>query len=202
MCRTRILPSAIVSMAMVLIASGCGPDRLGVADFEDREGILYRIGSDEPFTGVVAEPFPDSVDGVEEGVVARKSTYMEGRLEGARTWHPDGTLESEATFAGGALDGVLTHWFSNGQMRMQKEYRAGQQHGSGKEWYEDGQQMIEGSYSDGRIHGRYRRWHPDGTLAVDAEYHRGQTLRIQLWSETGEPIPIEPDIVLDQDSVR
>jgi hypothetical protein len=35
-------------------------------------------------------------------------------------------------------------------------------------------------------------------LAVDAEYHRGQTFKIQVWSETGEPIPIEPDILFDQ----
>ncbi len=202
MCRTHISRSATLWLAVTLVAVGCGPGRLDVTDFEEREGMLYRIGSDEPFTGIVMEPFPDSAHGVEEGVAARESTYLEGRLEGARTWHPNGTLESEATFTGGALDDVLTHWYSNGQMRMQKEYRSGQQHGSVKEWYADGHQMIEGSYSDGRIHGPYRRWHPDGTLAVDAEYHRGQTIRIQVWSETGEPIPVEPDIVLDLDSVR
>jgi hypothetical protein len=39
-------------------------------------------------------------------------------------------------------------------------------------------------------------------LAVDAEYHRGRTIRIEVWSETGEPIPVEPDIVFGQDSVR
>jgi len=187
---------------MALIAVGCGPDQRDVTDFEEREGILYRIGSDEPFTGLVSEPFPDSAYGIEEGVAARESTYMEGRLEGARTWHPNGTLESEATFAGGALDDVLTHWFSNGQMRLQKGYQAGQQHGASREWYEGGQPMIEGSYADGRNHGPYRRWHPDGTLAVDAEYHRGQTIRIEVWSEAGESIPVEPDIVLSQDSVR
>jgi antitoxin component YwqK of YwqJK toxin-antitoxin module len=241
----------ILCVVTVLSAAGCEPGRVDETYLEEREGILYRIGSEEPFTGIVTEAFPDTVRDVGETVVARESSYVEGRLEGARvswhpngqmhrreilvqgsaqglveewteqgilvlaqetvdgrphgprrTWHADGTPESEATFTSGALDGVLTHWFSSGQMRMQRKYREGKQHGVSREWFEDGQLMIEGSYSDGRIHGPYRRWHPDGTVAVDAEYHRGQTIRIQVWSETGEPIPVEPDIALYQDSVR
>lgn len=209
-----------LSVALGLLGTGCGGE-LPVSQVTEQGGLVYREGDEEPWTGGVVEPFPESTPGVAKGVFMRRSEYrggvlhgtlrewapagvlilekemMDGKANGSvRSWYPSGLPRDSAGFAADALDGVLRRWFESGQLRLEQEFRRGHAHGAFREWSENGQVIAEGTYADGTLHGLVRRWHPNGRPALEGEFHRGRSESIRMWDPEGEPIPIQPDIVL------
>jgi hypothetical protein len=131
----RLRRSALLTIALpaaaLLTTAACGPERATVTEVERRDGILVRIGSGEPFTGLVDEPFADTAIGVAEGVVARVTPYVEGRLEGERvSFHP------------------------NGRVRRRQPFVRDTTQGTQREWTEEGVLLLEQAIVDGRPHGR------------------------------------------------
>lgn len=89
------------------------------SEIEERDGIVYRIGMSEPFTGKVV------------------SNYYSGQKM------------SETNFTNGKKDGKALSWYSNGVMRMDSSYRNGERDGLWTKWDEDGHIQFQRQYQNG-----------------------------------------------------
>mgnify|MGYP001391286350 CR=1 FL=1 len=86
-----------------------------------------------------------------------------------RSWHPNGQLRSEETFAAdGVLGGVLT-WFASGSKESEAQWRGGAAV-SGTLWYESGDLKEKGASQDGLL----ESWYDGGQLKFRGELASGQ----------------------------
>jgi len=88
---------------------------------EERDGIAYQMGSDQPFTGSVV------------------STFVSGNKS------------SEMSYKNGLRDGPATTWYENGHLRLKSEYREGVRVGRWTSWDENGHVMFQKEYVNGRL---------------------------------------------------
>ena len=114
----------LILIAIAILAVGCGkepkPEGVSVEELEPREGLLYRIGSDIPYTG--------------------KSFEL----------YPNGKLEEIFTFKDGIPNGLMKKWYMNGQKQAEVNFKDGKPDGLETYWYETGEKMSEVTYKDGR----------------------------------------------------
>ena len=96
------------------------PEGVSVEELEPRERLVYRTGSDVPYTG--------------------KSFEL----------YPNGKLEEVYTFKDGIPNGLMTKWYMNGQKQAESNFKDGKPDGLVVEWYETGEKMSEVTYKDGR----------------------------------------------------
>ena len=109
-----------------------------------RDGLLYRPGETQPFTGSMTE------------------------------YYPDGTLQSRSVVCNGLLHGVSEGWYTNGQRQVLEHFVAGVAHGPRTKWRPDGQKLSEAEVVDGRLEGMFRRWHENGALAEEIPMKAGE----------------------------
>ena len=103
---------------------------------KDVEGIVYRDGIDEPFSGRLIKNY-------ENGQVALSSTYLNGLLHGLQVkFFEDGQRSFEAIFDQGILSGVKTRWWRNGSVREEEYWSNGNYNGR-KLWDETGRLIRE-----------------------------------------------------------
>lgn len=104
--------------------------------FKDNQGIVYREGLDEPFTGRLIEYY-------ENGKTSLSSTYLKGLLHGLQVkFFESGNRALEASFDQGVLSGVKTRWWENGAVR-EEEYWDGGEYKGRKLWDETGRLIRE-----------------------------------------------------------
>ncbi len=87
----------------------------------EREGILYEINSETPFTGTVVE------------------------------FHDSGQLKEQGFFKDGKLYGPWEFYYKNGQLKQEGSFVGGkpdEQYESYESYYESGQLSVKGSYKD------------------------------------------------------
>ena len=80
----------------------------------DKNGLLYRKGLQNPFTGRLIELYKD-------GSLSVESSYLEGLPHGRQLrFFPDGNPALEAIFDNGILVGVKTKWLKNVKVREEE----------------------------------------------------------------------------------
>jgi antitoxin component YwqK of YwqJK toxin-antitoxin module len=143
--------AALVPLAAaLLIVSSCSrqteaPPEVLLSELVQVEGRLHRGDDPEPFTGVMAEYYPDG------STLKSRSELAAGRLEGiSEGWHPNGVLQVREHFVEGISHGLRTRWHANGMKASEME-------------------MV-----DGKLHGALRRWHENGVLAEETQMYRGE----------------------------
>jgi len=88
-----------------------------------KNGLLYRIGFDQPFTGLVKEVS----DG---GILMMQCTFLNGMPHGKMNrFAPDGNILMEALFVQGVLSGTRTKWWENGQLKEEEYWGDGEYQG-------------------------------------------------------------------------
>jgi antitoxin component YwqK of YwqJK toxin-antitoxin module len=103
---------------------------------KDIEGIVYRDGIQEPFSGRL-------IKNHDNGQVALSSTYLNGLLHGLQVkFFEDGQRSLEAIFDKGILSGVKTRWWRNGLVREEEYWDDGKYNGR-KLWDETGRLIRE-----------------------------------------------------------
>jgi antitoxin component YwqK of YwqJK toxin-antitoxin module len=200
------------STLTLIAVTACGPARLGPQEIIDRDGVTYELGEEAPFSGVVVEPFADSVEHA-DGVVMSETTYSLGGREGPKTsWYPNGQVRRLQYFLGdatqgtvreyseegvllleqdvvdGKAEGVTSTWFGSGAIESVGEYLSGALHGPLTTWYENGQLRVERRYESGHAHGPVREWYDDGSKRVEGTYANGHVHgEYQRWHANGQP---------------
>lgn len=133
-----------------------------------RDELLYRFGSDTPYSGEITDLH-------EGGAIAAQMTVVNGLLEGTltryyedgqtalelrflnglehgpyRSFYPDGATQQEGTYAHGAFDGVVASYDRTGQLRQVIMVRAGLANGEGIRWNEAGEEIDRSWFFDGQ----------------------------------------------------
>jgi len=83
---------------------------------------------------------------------------------------------SQATFAGGQLEGKWTITDSQQRKISEIEFINGQRHGKAAWFYPSGTLLSQASYDHGRVHGDVMKWSTDASLLGKESYTHGRKL--------------------------
>lgn len=163
---------AVAGCGLALLCA-CGSRVVDVAETEERDGLLFLIGSEMPYSGVVSQPFPDSL-GAADDLAQFQTSYASGLREGARIqWHPNGVMAQRQTFVRDATQGTVEAWSETGQLIRRQEVSDGSAHGVTCTWYPTGQLESDAGYAKGALHGTLTRWYANGQKSVERTYRNG-----------------------------
>lgn len=157
-------------------ASATAPEVLR-AELELRNGLLYRKGAAESFTGTMIERYPG-------GALLSRSSVADGRLHGlSEGWYPDGRLQVREQFVRGVSHGERVKWHPNGATQSVARIVEGQLHGRFLRWHENGALAEELTLNRGRPDGWARSYYPDGWLKSRVRLVAGEVVEQQFWPE-------------------
>ena len=101
-----------------------------------RNGRVYQIGNDEPFTGFVTGKGRN--EGYRRLSFTYKKEYKNGLLHGkSYYYHSNGKIESVEPYESGVLNGVVTRYYENGQIRARIHFINGFRGGAKGEMFWD-----------------------------------------------------------------
>ena len=110
-----------------LLTMGCSKE-LSKTKTISRSGLLYEIGSDEPFTGYIVGK---SREGYRSTACTFKKQYKDGVLNGKSIfWYKSGKVESVEPYKDGKLHGVVTRYYSDGKKKAKIHFVDGQRGGA------------------------------------------------------------------------
>ena len=121
---------------------GDGLERVKLGEIEERDGITFKIGKYEPYSGIVEE------------TGGKRGYKLLGR------------------FLDGERDGKWVQWYDNGQVEVQGEYYRGKKHGEWSLWYNNGKSKEQGTFSFGKIDSLYKYWYDNGHLKEEQRYKK------------------------------
>lgn len=87
---------------------------------DKKTGLWHNDVARQPFTGRVAEEYPDRSPRAEAGFLNGKKDGME------RFWYPNGQLKSEGQWFEGKQNGVFRQWSEEGKVIRVVRYKNGQ----------------------------------------------------------------------------
>ncbi|MCX2718476.1 hypothetical protein [Lentiprolixibacter aurantiacus] len=183
-------------------------DTVDIKELVLKENMLYKTGTDKPFTGVMT--FAGELDygrggkwRTIPGTSKSMATLVFGKFDGPYTiWHENnGSKKSERTLKTNPRgeineDGIYTNWYKNGQKESERDknretrwYESGQiayekSNDGFTEWYENGQvrdKLIKG-YNRTSLR---NSWFENGEKQAKLVMFRGDVLRAKAWDEHG-----------------
>ena len=80
-----------------------------------RNGLLYEVGKNEPFSGCVVG---EGREGYRHKALRFRKKYKDGLQNGdTRFWYENGQLESVEPYRDGKINGMLARYYENGQIK-------------------------------------------------------------------------------------
>ena len=107
----------------------------------ERGGLLYKMGDDRPFTGIV---IGRGREDYQRKVFDFKKEYKKGLQNGETVFlYPNGKLESKIPYKKGKVHGFLMRYWPNGKPRARIHFVNGMRGGNKGEmfWDEKGRQV-------------------------------------------------------------
>jgi antitoxin component YwqK of YwqJK toxin-antitoxin module len=135
---------AVLLLLLSLLLVGCSAE-IDASEAIERSGVMYRMGSQKPFTGVVAGRGRN--EGYRNYTYTYKKEYKNGILEGrSYFYYLEGQVESIEPYKEGVLNGVVTQYYPNGQLKARIHFVDGFRGGEKGEMF----WQADGSRSDSR----------------------------------------------------
>jgi antitoxin component YwqK of YwqJK toxin-antitoxin module len=180
--KTKLFSAAILAatVAVLLLVSMRKQDappaaEVDRAELELVEGRMRRIGSSEPFTGIMVERYPS-------GALKCRASLAGGRLEGrTEGWHETGQIEVREEFRAGVSHGLRTKWHASGQKLSEANIEQGILQGMFRRWHDNGELAEEMQMRDGKPHGRAISYHPDGSVKAQVTAEAGAVVEQKTW---------------------
>ncbi len=114
-----------------------------------------------------------------------RSTLEAGRGV-MKTFHANGRVASETTFAGGVENGPYRERTPRGTLVVEGAYRSGDRHGAWTTWTASGQLLTEAHYAAGKLDGTVKKY-VGGTLATEITYAHGKAAGAYVEYRAGVP---------------
>ena len=115
-----------------------------------------------------------------------------------KTYYPNGSLESEAGYFGGKMNGTAVWYYENGSIRMQVEYEKGRLNGACVRYYRNGKPEVRCGYSNDTLDGEYLHYDEEGWLSERLLYRMGVKNGQYRCYHDGEQLKIEGYYADDQ----
>jgi len=160
---------SILIVLFSIIFSACGKEEIPKSSLIIKDNLLYKTGSDVPFTGREKALVENKIieydvkDGIKHGVFRIYSEEgnieIQGQLDSNRNvgkwqyFYPDGVIESEGYFN---LDQPDGKWIWN---------------------YSDGNKKEEGVYINGKRVGMWYKYDNNGKIILENNYELNDTTR-------------------------
>lgn len=132
-----------------------------------KDGLIYKIGQDEPFTGRILDTLDnriieyDVVNGIKNGEFCLTSTINDFAVYGSINnnknvgkwsyFYHSGQLESQGTFRNDAPHGKWTWYYDNGKVKSVGYYINGFEEGRWKVYDLDGSLISIVTYMSGNV---------------------------------------------------
>ena len=134
-----LLPGWLLILLVSVLLAACTAE-IDVSQTYQRNGLLYQIGKDKPFSGVITGT--GHSEGYRQKTVSFKKKYKDGTLHGTSYYYyySNGKIESVEPYEKGVLSGVVTRYFENGQIKARIHFVDGYRGGDKGEmfWDENG----------------------------------------------------------------
>lgn len=132
----------IVALCMVLVISvvSCAQE-VQERDTVERNGLLFKMGEEKPFTGIVAGRGREDYRRVAYDF---RKKYKKGILDGETVFlYSNGKLESKVPYKHGVVSGFMMRYWPNGRPKARIHFIDGMRGGAKGEmfWDEDGRQV-------------------------------------------------------------
>lgn len=112
-------------------------------DLTEVEGLMYKNGTSEPYTGLCIQEYDNGKKGME-------GNYKNGKKEGVWTWwYQDGTKKRESEYAGDLKHGNTTYWYKNGKLQSESKYENDELHGKSTWYFQNGKKKKSAVYNNG-----------------------------------------------------
>jgi len=141
------------------------------------DGLTYKVGENQPFTGTYKSYHKTS------NLLVKETPYLNGQKDGLdKRWFPENPaqLEAQRLWVRGE---PMFHWrwWPNGNQREISAQRSGEKfgradiaYGSYVKWFEDGRMKFKAIYDENfQWHGRCIDYDDTGKLMWDAEFKHG-----------------------------
>lgn len=160
----------IAAFLVAATLTGCNSE-IDHAEVETRNGLIYKYGDTDPFTGQVLNQ-PIGIPGITLG--ACNSQVEKGRYSGKSECLSGQQLVYEVEFLAGNKDGTETVFdVKTGEKKSIKNWRNGLQDGVEEE-YLNGNLISRKEYKDGKPDGEETRWSDDGeTVLTELTWRAG-----------------------------
>ena len=91
------MKKTLLTILSLLLIVGCSKDPINVDKLVERNGVMYLINSDEPYSGEVFSLY-------ENGQKAYEGNFKDGKGDGLSTfWYENGKKRWERTYKDGIL---------------------------------------------------------------------------------------------------
>ena len=135
------------STLILLIVTSCSLNKeVDMDELVSREGVVYKINSQEPFTGTVKRKYNRGA-----------SRYPE---------YPYAEEEQIAQFKNGKPNGSFVEKNKKGRIVLKTNLKDGRIDGRYESYHDNGQISQNFMAKDGRIEGRYESYHDNGQIRV------------------------------------
>ena len=103
-----------------------------------------------------------------------------------QSFFSNGSLEYEAEFVNGKLDGTSKVWLEDGTLYSVSQYSNDQPHGTWKKFHPNGKLMFDVNYEYGQKHGNEKWFYENGSIKSEQEFDYGNPISgIIRWNIDG-----------------
>ena len=136
--------NVLILIMFLLTLTSCGKERIeDMSKLELRDGKIYVIGENEPYTGTFIKKF-------ENGNLRKIAEFKNGVPHGKEeTYDKNSQLLLLNTYKNGQLNGPYNSYYENGNLKTEATYRNGKEDGPIRVYYENGQLWSESKYKNG-----------------------------------------------------
>lgn len=138
----------------------CTSERLlDEAQTQERDGVIYAVNEEEPFTGTIVK-------------------FREGRAQANADKSladiPTNDLEHLLPTKDGLTNGLATYYFESGQIRATRAYVNGEKEGPQKTFHQNGQLATEVTITNGNFEGTHHTYSENGAVKKVMSYRNGE----------------------------
>ena len=179
-----------ISLSLFIFVA-CSPPNIPHEGLEEKEGLMYEIDSQVPYSGPyefysgrngqLLESIGSYKEGLKDelwkfyhdnGQLKELGNYKKGNRNGPfEFYHDNGQLDTSGNFKDGIIeDGVWKFYYDNGQLKELGNYKNGNPNGPFEAYYDNGQLLNQGNFKDGKYHGTQTWFDHYGDLELKTEY--------------------------------
>lgn len=135
---------------------------------ENREGIYFKINSDQPYTGSTESKYSNG----ESYITA---SFKDGRLEGTYTaWYLSGNKMGETSYKGGKKEGVSKAWHEDGSKASKAFFKNDHKEGKLEIYYPSGQLNVEAFFKADKLDSTFTQYGIEGNVISVEVYEDGE----------------------------
>lgn len=156
------LLSLLQLLLLFFLIFSCTKNEIPPSTLEMRESLLYKIGSDIPFTGS------------EKAMVAGKIIeydVVEGMKHGDfRFYYENGNLEVQGQMDHNKNIGKWQYYYMSGELESEGNFVDNNPEGKWTWYFPSGKIMEEGNFTNGKRVGFWQQFDEQGNTVIDKEF--------------------------------